>query len=105
MLQKGKMFTPHILPIMTGTTVDFPNSDPIFHNAFSSYNGQIFDVGLYPPGTSKSVRFTRPGVVRVFCNIHPTMSAIILVLEHALFRADGAETARSRWTFRPASTI
>ena len=52
----------------------------IFHNAFSSYNGQIFDVGLYPPGTSKSVHFTRPGVVRVFCNIHPSMSAVILVL-------------------------
>ncbi len=80
MLQKGKMFTPHILAITTGTLVDFPNSDPIFHNAFSSYDGQIFDVGLYPPGTSRSVRFARPGVVRVFCNIHPTMSAIILVL-------------------------
>ena len=80
MLQKNKMFTPHILTIVTGSTVDFPNADPIFHNAFSSYNGQIFDVGLYPPGSSKSVHFSRPGVVRVFCNIHPTMSAIILVL-------------------------
>jgi plastocyanin len=80
MLQKNKMFTPHILTIVTGATVDFPNADPIFHNAFSSYNGQIFDVGLYPPGSSKAVHFSRPGVVRVFCNIHPTMSAIILVL-------------------------
>ena len=79
------MFTPHVLPVMAGTTVDFPNSDPIFHNAFSSYNGQIFDVGLYPPGTSRSVRFTRPGVVRVFCNIHPAMSAIILVLNTPYF--------------------
>ncbi len=90
MLQKNKMFTPHILPIVAGTAVDFPNSDPIFHNAFSSYDGQIFDVGLYPPGSSKSVRFGRPGVVRVFCNIHPAMSAIILVLQCiAVFRADG----------------
>ena len=80
MLQKDKTFTPHVLPVTVGTVVDFPNADPIFHNAFSSYNGQIFDVGLYPPGTSRSVRFTKPGVVRVFCNIHPTMSAIILVL-------------------------
>jgi len=80
MLQKNKMFTPHILPVVTGTTIDFPNADPIFHNAFSSYNGQIFDVGLYPPGSSRSVRFQRPGIVRVFCNIHPAMSAIILVL-------------------------
>lgn len=80
MLQKNKMFTPHVLPITAGTTVDFPNADPIFHNAFSRYNGQIFDVGLYPPGTSRSVRFVRPGAVRVFCNIHPSMSAVILVL-------------------------
>lgn len=79
MLQKNKMFTPHVLAVSTGTTVDFPNADPIFHNAFSSYNGQVFDVGLYPPGTSRSVRFSRPGVVRVFCNIHSAMSAIILV--------------------------
>jgi plastocyanin len=80
MLQKNKMFTPHILPVVAGTTIDFPNADPIFHNAFSSYSGQIFDIGLYPPGTSRSVRFQRPGIVRVFCNIHPAMSAIILVL-------------------------
>ncbi len=85
MLQKNKMFTPHILPIVTGTFVDFPNADPIFHNAFSSYNGQIFDVGLYPPGTSRSVRFSRPGVVRVFCNIHSTMSSIILVMNTEYF--------------------
>ena len=85
MLQKGKMFTPHILPVRSGTTVDFPNSDPIFHNAFSSYSGQIFDIGLYPPGTSRAFRFTRPGVVRVFCNIHPAMSAIILVVNTPYF--------------------
>jgi plastocyanin len=85
MLQKGKMFTPHILAVTAGTSVDFPNSDPIFHNAFSSYDGQIFDVGLYPPGSSKSVRFVWPGVVRVFCNIHPTMSAIVLVLNTPYF--------------------
>lgn len=85
MEQKSKMFTPHVLPVMAGTTVDFPNFDPIFHSAFSSYSGQIFDVGLYPPGTSRSVRFTRPGVVRVFCNIHPAMSAIILVLDTPWF--------------------
>jgi plastocyanin len=85
MLQKNKTFTPHILPVQTGTTVDFPNADPIFHNAFSSYNGRIFDVGLYPPGDSRSVRMTRPGIVRVFCNIHSTMSAIILVVNTPYF--------------------
>jgi plastocyanin len=85
MLQKNKTFVPHILPIVTGMFVDFPNADPIFHNAFSSFNGQIFDVGLYPPGTSRSVRFSRPGVVRVFCNIHAAMSSIILVLNTEYF--------------------
>jgi plastocyanin len=80
MLQKNKRFSPHILPIETGTAVDFPNLDPIFHNAFSNYDGQLFDVALYPPGTSRTVRFDRPGIVRVFCNIHPSMSAIIVVV-------------------------
>jgi plastocyanin len=80
MLQKGKKFSPHILPIETGTSVDFPNLDPIFHNAFSNYDGQIFDVALYPPGSSRTVHFERPGIVRVFCNIHPSMSAIIVVV-------------------------
>ncbi|MDQ6665490.1 MAG: carboxypeptidase regulatory-like domain-containing protein [Acidobacteriota bacterium] len=85
MIQKKKTFAPHTLPVQTGTIVDFPNFDPIFHNAFSSYSGQVFDVGLYPPGTSRSVRFARAGVVRVFCNIHPAMSAVILVLNTPYF--------------------
>ena len=85
MIQKNKTFTPHILAIQAGTSVDFPNLDPIFHNAFSRYNGQPFDLVLYPPGTSRTVRFTRPGIVRVFCNIHPRMSAIIVVLSTPYF--------------------
>jgi hypothetical protein len=80
MLQKDKTFSPHILAIETGTTVDFPNLDPIFHNAFSNFNGKIFDVSLYPPHSSRKVVFDRPGIVRVFCNIHPSMSAIIVVV-------------------------
>jgi plastocyanin len=85
LLQKDKMFRPHILVINVGSTVDFPNEDPIFHNAFSTFAGQVFDVGLYPPGTSQPVHFRRPGVVRVFCNIHPSMSAIIVVLDTPYF--------------------
>src|SRR5215467_12030683 len=80
MLQKDKMFQPHVLAISVGTTVDFPNLDLIFHNAFSNFSGQPFDVGLYPPHTSKNVTFTHSGIVRVFCNIHSTMSAIIAVV-------------------------
>jgi len=85
MIQKNKTFKPHVLAIEVGTTVDFPNFDPIFHNAFSTYNGQLFDVGLYPPGSSRGVRFARPGVVRVFCNIHAAMSAVIVVLDTPYF--------------------
>jgi plastocyanin len=84
-VQKDKSFSPHILAVSTGTVVDFPNFDPIYHNAFSSYNGQIFDVGLYPPGSSRAVKFGREGVVRVFCNIHSAMSAIIVVLRTPYF--------------------
>jgi plastocyanin len=85
MIQKNKTFSPHVLPILMGTVVEFPNFDPIFHNAFSNYNGQVFDVGLYPPGSTRSLAFRREGVVRVFCNIHPSMSAVILVLRSRYF--------------------
>jgi len=85
MLQKNKTFSPHVLAISVGTTVDFPNRDFIFHNAFSNYNGEAFDIGLYPPRTTKSTVFSRAGVVRVFCNIHPTMSAVIVVLKSPYF--------------------
>lgn len=98
MVQKNKTFTPHVLAISVGTVVDFPNFDPIFHNAFSNYNGQIFDIGLYAPGTTRSLAFRREGVVRVFCNIHPAMSAVIVVLKSPYFATSikngGFEIAR-----------
>ncbi len=84
-----------MLAIEAGTRVDFPNFDPIFHSAFSNYNGKPFDLGLYEPGSSQSVRFTRAGVVRVFCNIHPTMSAIIIVLDTPYY-----STTKKDGTFR-----
>jgi plastocyanin len=80
MLQKDKQFLPHVLAISLGSTVELPNLDLIFHNAFSNFSGQPFDVGLYAPRTSRSVTFKHAGIVRVFCNIHATMSAIIAVL-------------------------
>ena len=89
LLQKDKMFSPHVLAITVGSVVEFPNADPIFHNAFSYFDGQLFDVGLYAPGTSQSVRFHRPGIVRVFCNIHPSMSAVIVVLDTPYFAKIG----------------
>ncbi|MDP8982863.1 MAG: hypothetical protein M3O35_19990 [Acidobacteriota bacterium] len=95
MAQSDKTFAPHVLAVAVGTSVEFPNNDPIFHNAFSSYNGQIFDIGLYPPGSTRSVRFRREGVVRVFCNIHSSMSAVIVVLGtpwFAVTKKDGSFT-------------
>lgn len=91
MVQKDKTFTPHILPVSVGATVEFPNLDPFFHNAFSNYDGQIFDIGLYPPKTSRGVRFTRPGIVRIFCNIHATMSAVIAVLDSTRYAVSGKD--------------
>lgn len=85
MEQKDKRFVPHVLAIPVGAAVNFPNLDPIFHSAFSNFSGQIFDLGLYPPGSSRTITFTRPGIVRVFCNIHPTMSAVIVVLKSSWF--------------------
>lgn len=93
MIQKGKKFVPHVLPITVGSVVDFPNFDPIFHNAFSNFSGQPFDVGLYAPGTTQKIRFRREGVVRVFCNIHPHMSAVILVLNTPHFAVSGSNGA------------
>ena len=92
MQQKDKLFQPHVVAISIGSTVDLPNLDLIFHNAFSNFSGQPFDVGLYAPRTSKSVTFHHAGIVRVFCNIHATMSAIIAVLNtpwYAVTQASG----------------
>jgi plastocyanin len=91
LIQKDKTFTPHVLAIETGTTVDFPNYDPIFHNAFSNFSGQLFDIGLYAPGSSRSFRFQRSGAVRIFCNIHPAMSAVILVVDTPYFAVTGRD--------------
>lgn len=95
MEQKDKRFVPHILAIQVGAGVSFPNFDPIFHSAFSNFSGQIFDLGLYAPGTSRVVTFDRPGIVRVFCNIHPAMSAVIVVLKHPWFAVSNAGGAFS----------
>jgi plastocyanin len=92
MQQKDKLFQPHVVAISVGSTVDLPNLDLIFHNAFSNFSGQPFDVGLYAPHTSKSVTFHHAGIVRVFCNIHATMSGIIAVLNtpwYAVTEASG----------------
>jgi plastocyanin len=83
--QRDQTFVPHVLAITVGTTVEFPNSDLTFHNVFSLSKTKSFDLGRYSRGKSKSVRFDRPGVVQVFCDIHSHMSAYILVFAHRYF--------------------
>ena len=83
--QKNKTFEPHLLVVTRGSTVDFPNHDPWFHNVFSLFNGKRFDLGLYEAGTSRTVHFDREGVSFIFCNIHPEMSAVVVVLNSPYF--------------------
>lgn len=85
MAHHHKTFVPHVLALRAGSKVQFPNLDPFFHNAFSNYDGELFDVGLHAPGTVREVTFHRPGIVRIFCNIHPTMSAVVVVLDTPWF--------------------
>ena len=80
MVQKDKMFAPHLLVVPVGSIVMFPNRDPFFHNVFSLFNGKRFNLGLYEAGSERSVRFDREGVSYIFCNIHPGMGAVILSL-------------------------
>lgn len=91
MAQIGETFVPHVLPIVKGSTVDFPNKDPIFHNVFSLSSTQSFDLGRYPQGQSRSVTFPREGIVPVFCHLHSNMSAIIMVLDNPFFAVPDAD--------------
>jgi plastocyanin len=88
--QRDERFVPHVMPLVQGGTVDFPNDDDVYHNVFSlstaaAPNGRGFDLGRYPKGSSKSWTFLRAGTVQVFCHIHSDMSAIVLVLTNAFF--------------------
>jgi len=89
--QRNESFMPHLLAIVAGTTVDFPNNDRTYHNVFSLSKPKTFDLGRYAAGRSKSVRFDKPGIVRVFCDIHSHMSAYILVFAHRYFAVTDEE--------------
>jgi len=98
LLQKDKMFTPHLLVVPVGSSVAFPNADPFFHNVFSLFDGRRFDLGLYEAGSTRSVVFSREGVSYIFCNIHSEMSAVVIALAtpyygiadpHGVFRLSG----------------
>lgn len=83
--QRGEEFIPRVLPVTIGTTVDFPNNDETFHNVFSLSRVRTFDLGRYRPGRTGAVRFDRPGIVPIFCDIHSHMSAYVLVFNHPYF--------------------
>jgi plastocyanin len=83
--QRNLTFSPHILVVRVGTVVDFPNNDRVFHNVFSFRDGKRFDLGMYPVGTVRQVRFDRPGLSRIFCNIHPQMAAYVVVVDTPYF--------------------
>jgi plastocyanin len=85
LLQKNKMFTPHLLVVPLGSSVAFPNADPFFHNVFSLFDGRRFDLGLYEAGSTRSVVFSREGVSYIFCNIHSEMSAVVISLATPLY--------------------
>ncbi|HUR44650.1 MAG TPA: carboxypeptidase regulatory-like domain-containing protein [Candidatus Saccharimonadales bacterium] len=85
--QKGAMFTPNVLPVEVGTTVEWPNHDEIFHNVFSMSEPKPFDLGLYKDPQVKRVTFDKPGRVEVFCSIHSSMNCTILVLDNPFYAA------------------
>ncbi len=98
LVQKDKQFTPHLLVVPTGSSVEFPNLDPFYHNVFSLFNGKRFDLGLYEAGTTRTVRFDREGVSYIFCNIHPGMGAVVLSLStpyYSIAPANGVVTVHN----------
>ncbi len=90
LIQKNKVFDPHVLAVQVGSQVDFPNRDPFFHNVFSLFNGKRFDLGLYEAGSTRSVHFDRAGICYIFCNIHPQMSAVVVVVDTPCFAVSDA---------------
>jgi hypothetical protein len=89
--QQGARFQPDLIAVPVGSTVEFPNSDPIFHNVFSLSKAQPFDLGYYPQGQSRTVKFNTPGVVQVYCHIHSNMYAAILVTASPWFQRPSAD--------------
>ena len=91
-VQQDESFEPRVVAITRGSSIDFPNADPFFHNVFSLSSGAVFDLGRYKRGDSRTRVFTHPGLVKVYCHVHSQMSASILVLDNAYFtrpRGDG----------------
>jgi plastocyanin len=91
--QLGKTFVPHVLPVLVGTTVDFPNGDSVLHNVYSRSAPRSFDLGMYGAGPGKSVRLEQPGRIDVFCAIHTNMHSVILIRDNPYFAVVDARGA------------
>lgn len=95
MVQKNKKFVPSLVVVPVGGKVEFPNHDPFFHNVFSMFEGKRFDLGLYESGTTQWVKFDKPGISYIFCNIHAQMSAVVVAVNtpyYAISNARGEVT-------------
>jgi plastocyanin len=90
LVQHNKGFEPHILVVPVGAVVEFPNHDPFFHNVFSLFEGKRFDLGLYEAGSTRQVRFDKPGISYIFCNIHAQMSAVVVSVTTAYYGVSDA---------------
>ena len=96
--QRGKTFEPHVMAVPVGSTVSFPNFDAVYHNVFSLSKSKAFDLGLYKNGQTREVTFDKPGIVRLGCNIHASMSAYLIVVDaphYAVVGEDGSFTFAS----------
>ena len=107
MAQESKRFVPRVAIVSRPGTVEFPNNDPVYHNVFSVSGSNRFDLGLYRSGASKSRSFAEPGLVRVYCNIHPQMVGFVMVVDTpfaALTDRDGAfrfeDVPAGTWTLK-----
>ena len=83
--QRNLTFSPHVLAVRVGSTVDFPNNDRVLHNVFSFRDGKRFDLGMYPVGVLRRVTFNQVGLSRIFCNIHPNMAAYVMTVDSPYF--------------------
>ncbi|MCM2317594.1 MAG: hypothetical protein NDJ92_20780 [Thermoanaerobaculia bacterium] len=90
---RSKALLPHVIVVPLGSTVSFPNEDTITHNLFSVSRPNDFDLGFYKRGTSMTKKFDHPGVVNVYCNVHPDMSAVVHVVTTPYFTKPNAQGA------------
>jgi plastocyanin len=96
--QRGRMFAPRIMAVPVGSTVSFPNFDPLFHNVFSLSKTRPFDLGIYKNGESRAVTFDKEGMVQLGCNLHASMAAHLIVVaapHYAVVDGDGKFYFRS----------